>query len=139
MASEGLLAGYPGPHPFAQPLAAVVEWLQGERGRPLPLNSSSPGLENTRVAKIGTGFLLGLTVYSNNVAAQFIHLFDLSAVPANGTIPALVLRIAATSTGTLTYMPLGRTCFEGIIFTNSTTAGSLTLGAADCFFDVQFI
>ena len=125
-------------HPFAEPLAKLAEWLRGEGGN-LPLNSTSLAYESSRIVKFGPGYLMGLTVYSSNVAAQFVQVFDHQGVPADGAIPAVVLHVAATSTATLTYVPLGRLCYQGIVVCNSSTGPTKTIGAADCFFDVQYI
>jgi hypothetical protein len=105
----------------------------------LPFNASSPALSSSIVASLGNARLWGFTVTSTNVAAQFIMLFDESGVPANGKIPRLTFNVAAANFVTADFGDAGRWHDRGIILCNSTTQGTLTLGAADCIFDVQYV
>jgi hypothetical protein len=105
----------------------------------LPFNASSPALSSSIVASLGNARLWGFTVTSTNVAAQFILLFDELGVPANGKIPRAAFPVAAASFVAVDYSQAGRWFDRGIILCNSTTQGTLTLGAADCLFDVQYI
>lgn len=104
-----------------------------------PLNAVSPALAKSIVAKTGIAKLFGFTATSTNVAAQFILLFDAVALPANGTVPVAAFNVAAASPATGYWGSVGRSFSRGIVLANSTTQGSLTLGAADCIFDVQYV
>lgn len=105
-----------------------------------PLSAHSNVLEASRVVKAGPGRFFGLSVFNSKAAAQFILVFDASSVPTNGAVPAVApLSLAATSTGALYYGSIGRWMLYGIVVCNSSTAASLTIGSADCFYDVQFI
>ena len=95
-------------------------------------------LVNSLIVKAGPGLLFGFTATSTNVAAQFIQLFDATAVPSNGAVPLLTLNVAAANVATVAWIP-GRGHTEGIVLANSTTQGTLTIGAADTIFDVQFL
>jgi hypothetical protein len=105
----------------------------------LPYNAYSPGLASSIVARTGTCRLYGFTVTSTNVAAQFILVIDAVAVPANGKIPRLALNVAAASPVGAYWGSVGRFFEHGIVICNSTTQNTLTLGAADCLFDVQYV
>jgi hypothetical protein len=104
-----------------------------------PLNATSPVLSKSMVAKTGIGKLFGFTATSTNVAAQFILLFDALALPANGTVPVAAYNVAAANSVPVYYGPPGRAFSRGIVLANSTTQGTLTLGAADTIFDVQYV
>lgn len=104
-----------------------------------PKNATSPALAKSIVAKSGCSKLFGFTATSTNVAAQFIQVFDATAVPANGTVPLLTVNVAAASSAGAYFGAIGRSFDRGIVLANSTTQGTLTLGAADTIFDVQFV
>lgn len=105
-----------------------------------PANSFSQGEEAFRPVKAGAGLLFGFTVRTSRATAQFILLFDTAnmALPANGAIPVVPFDIAALSTLMVSYADVGRSFQQGILLVNSTTRTSLTVGSADCWFDVQY-
>lgn len=103
-----------------------------------PLNATSPALAKSIVVKTGIGKLFGFTVTSTNVAAQFVLLFDAIALPANGALPVAAFNVALTNSASAYYGSVGRAFTRGIVLANSTTQGTLTIGAADCLFDVQY-
>lgn len=116
-----------------------------EAGR-YPYNSSSQALESSRIVKAGAGTLYGFSGFSNLAASQFILAFDAQPLattggpPANGTIPVVVIS-TLQATNNFSYAPgrYGRYFYQGIILCCSTTAATLTLGAANCWFDAQYI
>ena len=115
------------------------EHIDGERmGGMLPANNSSNVYEASRLIKGGEGVLLGFTVYNSNAAAQFILLFDAAQVPANGAVPVAVFTVATVANLAVNWIP-GRTFRRGIVICNSSTGPTLTIGAADCFFDAQYV
>lgn len=103
-----------------------------------PLNYASPRLEKSAVVKTGPGILYGVTVTSTLASAQYFLLFDATTLPADGAIPILAKSIPANDAVGFSWLP-GRTFLSGIIVCNSTTNTSKTLGAANCFFDCQFL
>jgi len=104
---------------------------------PQPYNVSSPKYENSRIVAGGRTRLFGISVFSSNVAAQWIQLHDAAAVPADGAVPAWIQTIAGV--GNLGVLWLPPRVFEaGVVICNSTTGPTKTLGAADTFFDVQW-
>lgn len=106
----------------------------------LPLNIHSRGvLTNSIIVKPTAGYLLGLTANSTNVAAQYILLFDSATVPSNGAIPTTSFTVPLASHLAVYFNTPGRAFQTGIVACNSTTAATLTIGAADTYFDAQFI
>lgn len=116
----------------------VASWLAGE-GDPLPSNNTTLALANQLMVKSGAGYLMGITGFNNKISAQFIQVHDSSTIPGNGAVPVVVITVPTASNFSITYMPLGRLFWEGIAIVNSSTAATLTIGAADCWIDAQYI
>ena len=112
---------------------------QGERHTPLPLNSRSVAYEASRLAFTGECVVFGFHVYNSKVAAQFIQLFDASSLPGNGAVPEAFWTVPASSQLDVSYGTLGRTHRQGVLLVNSSTGPTLTIGSADCWFDVQVL
>lgn len=104
----------------------------------LPLNVHSQAYELGRQVKTGPGLLYGFTAYSSNVAAQWIQLHDSIGAPASGAVPVTVFKVAAAAHIQPGYLP-ARPFLVGIWIGNSTTGPTYTAGAADTFFDVQYV
>jgi hypothetical protein len=112
--------------------------LDGEQlANILPLNSRSNVYENRRAVKSGVGVLVGFTVY-NSGPAQFIQWHDTLGLPVAGAAPEGFVEIATLASRGLNWIP-GRTFQRGIVLVNSTTGPTYTAGAADCYFDAQYV
>lgn len=120
-------------------LGALASLVAEFHSAGLPLNVHSNVYEKSRLVKAGPGYLFGFTVYNSNVAAQFIQVHDSPTLPANGSVPCMVISVATIADKGVQWLPLGRAFQTGIYLCNSTTGPTLTLGAADCFFDAQFV
>jgi hypothetical protein len=105
----------------------------------LPSNNHSNVLAASLVACTGPAYLVAFTINNTNAAAQFIQLHDANVLPADGVAPAVVFTGPASSDKFVTYSLPGRFFQRGIVICNSSSAATKTIGAADCFFDVQFI
>jgi len=64
---------------------------------------------------------------------------DALDVPADGSIPCFPIAVGATSNFSAFFGDTGRTFQTGIVLVNSSTAPTKTIGAADCFFDAQYL
>lgn len=125
--------GYPGE------LSPVAQLLNEFAAVELPDNNHSNQLEAVRLVLGGPGYVVSLTVNNTNASAQFVQLHDLNALPAAGAVPDVVFTVAGSSDKIVTYVLPGRFFKRGIVIANSSTAATLTAGAADCFFDVQYL
>ncbi len=105
----------------------------------VPANASSVKLASSIVAATSNVRLYGFTVTNTNAAAQFAMAFDGLKVPSNGAIPLWAISVPAGDAKGIYFGSVGRTFDNGIVLTNSTTQTSLTIGAADCLFDVQYL
>jgi hypothetical protein len=120
--------------------ASPVAELFGEfASSELPTNNHSNALAASLTVCSGPAYLVAFTVNNTNAAAQFIQLHDANVLPADGSVPAVVFTASASSDKFVTYSLPGRFFQRGIVVCNSSTAATKTVGAADCFFDVQFI
>ena len=108
--------------------------VQVTRVVPVGRIARSTGLENSRVLKVGAGVLRSINGYSSKASAQFIQLFDATALPADGVAPDFVIPVGATSAIPPTYMGDGLPFYNGLVICNSTTAPTKTIGLADCYF-----
>jgi len=104
----------------------------------VPISSTSTVYENNRVVSSGAARLFGFQGY-NSGAAQFVLVFDRSVVPGAGAVPAIIIPAAATSIFSAYFGSVGRWFNAGIVLCNSSTGPTLTIGAADCWFDVQYV
>lgn len=105
----------------------------------LPLSVHSQAYKNVLKVKTGPGMLFGFSVYSSAGAAQWIQVFDSQVAPANGDVPAAIFTVATLGNLAVSYIFPGRFHRYGIWIANSTTGPTYTAGAADSFFDAQFV
>lgn len=107
-----------------------------------PLNATSSVLANALRVKSGAGSLFGFTVKSTNAAAQFVLLIDAATLPADGTLTVVAFQpfdLPGSSTLGVEFGDKGRSFSQGLWLCNSTTASTKTIGAADCWFDAQYL
>jgi len=102
-------------------------------------NSTSNALESSRIVKSGATRLYGFSGTNTKASAQFILAFDATAIPANGAVPKFVMTAAASSDFWVSWTPGWRDFPDGCVLCNSSTAATLTIGSADCWFDAQYL
>jgi hypothetical protein len=103
--------------------------------------------ENASTAVVATSILLqggalrlyGFTATNTKSSAQFILAFDVRDLPSNNAVPLFSLPVAATSATAAYFGSVGRSFDFGICLVNSSTSDKLTIGSADCLFDVQYV
>lgn len=102
------------------------------------LSVTTPKLANSLAVSSGQSKLWGFSGFNSNAAAQFILVFDANSVPPNGAIPDFVMKAPASDNFWVSWAPHYRWHSEGIVICNSSTAATLTIGAADCWIDCQW-
>ena len=133
--------GAPAPvYPYEEPVIPSDPLMERGRGTDryelLPDNFRSNALAASIVIAQAHA-LYGFTVNNTNAAAQYIQVFDSVTLPADGAVPDVLFTIAGASDKGVLWLP-PRRFRRGIVICNSSTAGTKTIGSADCFFDVQF-
>jgi len=91
------------------------------------------------IVKASAGTFFGLTGYNSKTSAQFIQIHDASSLPADTAVPSIILRAEAQSNFGVALDAGGVSMATGIVISNSSTAATKTIGAADCWFNVTYI
>lgn len=105
-----------------------------------PLSTNSGPNVASLLVKNSAAIMLNMNGYNAKTSAQFIQVHDSSSVPAEGAAPLLVLRVPASSNFSIDFgTKFGRYFAFGIAVCNSSTMATKTIGAADCFFDCQYL
>lgn len=98
---------------------------------------SSSGYESSHVIVTSPKGLLGFSGYNNSLTAQWIQVFDATALPADGAAPVISVKAGAEDNFSWDSGTLAMDFANGIVICNSTTGDVKTLGAADCLFTVM--
>lgn len=100
--------------------------------------ASSTAVEASRVIKASQGTLVALFI-TNEGPAQYIQLHDAASLPANGAVPALSMRVPSNVSIAIDIPICGIPFGAGIVFCNSSTLATKTLGSANCFITAIYI
>jgi hypothetical protein len=103
-----------------------------------PSNATTTVYATSLVIKASAGTLYAITGYNSKISAQFVQVHNATALPANTAVPVLIFTVPASSNFSLDLTPYGRYFTTGITVCNSSTGPTLTVGAADCWFDAQY-
>ena len=96
-------------------------------------NVAQATLAASKVVSAGATILFGISGY-NSGPAQFIQLHDRVAALAGGEVPVLNIAVGAAANYSIDFGVYGMTFANGLMVANSSTAATLTAGAADCQF-----
>lgn len=105
--------------------------------QPLATNTHAPTVvtainATNAVGKAAAGNLYAVYGYNGNAATRYIHIFNATALPANGTAPTLApIAVPTGQTFSLDLAGYGIYFSTGIVVATSTTLATLTAGSAD--------
>lgn len=127
------------PRPISSVDDSGVERLAVSAVTPTTSNATTTALATSLVIKASAGTLYRLTGVNTNAATRYIQIHNTTSQPADASVPAVVIEVPAGKS--FTYDPgiYGRRFATGITVVNSTTVATLTAGAADSWFDAQYV
>ena len=102
-----------------------------------PTNATTTAYAASIIAKATAGTLYMITGY-NSGPDQFIQIHDSATLPANAAVPKVIFLVPAASNFSYDLGNYGRYFAAGITICNSTTGPTKTIGAANCWIDVQY-
>lgn len=103
-----------------------------------PSNATTTAYASSLVVKASAGALYSITGYNSKTSAQWIQIHNAEALPADAAVPVIIFKVPGDSNFAFDLNPYGRYFATGIVVCNSTTGPTKTIGAADCWFDVQY-
>jgi hypothetical protein len=93
--------------------------------------ATSTGAVTSNVLRNAPGFVNSFYVTNNTATAGFLQFFDATALPANGTVPLVVIPLPASETIGSDIPIFG---LVGMVAAISTTQATLTISANAAFF-----
>lgn len=100
--------------------------------------AATTALATNLVIKASAGTLYKITGYNNNAAVRYLQIANLVSLGADGTIPAWVYAIPATSSFAIDWGIYGRRFTTGIVACFSTTLATKTIAAADMWLNASY-
>jgi hypothetical protein len=100
----------------------------------------SVALENDKVVKASAGVFYSVIATSTLAGTQYIQVHNSSGVPLNNAIPIYTVPVSEGETIVISAEDFDRgySMSSGIYICNSTTIEKKTLGADDCWFNVEY-
>ena len=95
-------------------------------------NYTAMTLAASGIIKATAGTLHSIAITNGSASEQYIQLHDSATLPANTAVPIFSLLLQARGIGFFDWPVYGKSFAAGIVWCNSSTLATKTIGSADC-------
>lgn len=100
--------------------------------------SATASYTNGGVVKASAGNVYGFSGYNSSTSAQFIQLHNKSSIPVDGVIPEFIFLVPALSSFSFNSGNFPYNFNVGVVWTNSSTGPTKTIGSSNIWMNVNY-